>query len=342
MTQSGLRQRRCANMVRLVVLAGLLSACAGEKLPADNTSLEALTATQEQTAEITALNAQLLSRGRTSGNPGDYLLGPGDLVQISVFEAAELKTEARVSSRGLITLPLLGPVEVKNLSAAEAEARIEDLYRQKYIKNPHVSVFVKEHLSHRITLVGQLKSPGTYDLIAKMRLVDVLALAGGLTDKAGRMVHIRRVAGDADDRGAFVVDLDTLIREGKTELNIEINGGDVIYVPEAGSYFVDGAVRKPGSYPIRQETDLQQALVAAGGLAPWANKEKVTLVRYQKAGDRQVLTLELNNPDVLELRVQDRDAIIAQSSTWGKLTHGMGIRIGLPFFGIGYRDPESD
>jgi polysaccharide export outer membrane protein len=257
-----------------------------------------------------------------------------------VFEAKELDAKVRVSSRGYITLPLIGSVLVKGLSAREAEQKIEALYRERYIKNPHVGIFIEEHFSRRITLMGQFKNPGTYDYISKQRLLDVMALGGGLSDKAGLVVQIRKSSGSPDGQGVFFVDLDQLIKEGQSELNIKINAGDVLFVPEAGVFFVDGAVRKPGSYYIKHQTTVQEAFVEAGGLAPYANKYQAVLVRYVENDERQMIKLDLSQPETLEREVKDRDVLIAESSAFGKLVHGMGFYIGLPGLGgIGYRDP---
>ncbi len=92
--------------------------------------------------EISQINEHILASAEMPSDPSDYLLGSGDLLQIGVFEAKELDAKVRVSSRGYITLPLLGPVLVKGLSAREAEQKIEDLYRERYIKNPHVGIFI--------------------------------------------------------------------------------------------------------------------------------------------------------------------------------------------------------
>jgi polysaccharide export outer membrane protein len=290
--------------------------------------------------EIAHLNEQIFARAQTYSDPSDYLLGAGDLLQVSVFEAEELNTKARVSSRGYITLPLIGQVSVKGLSARQAEQKIEELYRKRYINNPHVSIFVEEHYSQRVTLVGQFKNPGTYDYLSKQRLLDVIALGGGLSEKAGQTVQIRRTGSMPGEPGTFIVDLDQLIKEGRDEYNIEINGGDVLFVPEAGVFFIGGAVRRPGAYPIKHTTIVQEALLEAGGFAPYANKDSIKLVRSTEGGERQVIVLDLKNQETRELEIKDRDILIVDASAAGKLMHGFNIHIGVPGAGIGYRDPE--
>ena len=323
--------------VGLFFSLGILSGCVSSQ----NVSQTMAPAELKQD-EIAQFNEQLLASARMNTDPSDYLLGSGDLLQVKVFEAEDLNTTVRVSSRGYITLPLLGSISVKNLSAREAEQTIEDLYRVRYIKDPHVSIFVEEHFSGRVTLMGQFRNPGTYDYLSKQRLLDVMALGGGLGDKAGRIVQIRRYSGSPEGQSVFIVDLDQLIKAGQSELNIQINSGDILFVPEAGSFFVDGAVRRPGSYYIKHETTIQEAFLEAGGLAPYANKKSAVLIRYAENGERQTIELDLSKPDTLAINVKDRDILIADASTYGKLVHGVGINLGLPGFGsVGYKNPEN-
>ena len=292
--------------------------------------------------EIHEINEQLLAAANWHTDPSDYLLGSGDLLQVKVFEAEDLNATVRISSRGNITLPLLGAVSVKDLSAREAEEKIENLYRARYIKDPHVSIFVEEHFSRRVTLMGEFRNPGTYDYLSKQKLLDVMALGGGLSDRAGRVVQIRRYGSSTKGPNVFVVDLDQLVKEGRSELNIEINSSDVLFVPEAGTFFVDGAVRKPGSYYIKHKTTIQEAFLEAGGLAPYANKRNATLIRYLETGKRHMIELDLSKPETFEIEVQDRDVLFLEASTYGKLVHGVGIHIGVPGFGsVGYKNPEN-
>jgi polysaccharide export outer membrane protein len=291
--------------------------------------------------EIAEMNEKLFASARIGTDPRDYLLGSGDLIQVKVYEAADLNTTVRVSSRGNITLPLLGTVSVNNLSAREAEEKIEKLYRVRYIKDPHVSIFVEEHFSRRVTLMGQFRNPGTYDYLSKQKLLDVMAIGGGLTDIAGSVVQVRRFGDSPVGQSVFIVDLDQLIKEGKSELNIEINSGDILFVPEAGTYFVDGAVRRPGSYHIKHKTTIQEAFLEAGGLAPYANKKKATLIRYMETGERQMIQLDLSQEETMELEVKDRDVLVSEASLYGKLVHGVDIQLGIPGFGlVGYENPE--
>ena len=328
-------------LLAAALLAGVFTACSNTQ----NTTeaiVKKYAAVPVEADEITRFNEQMFAAAKMHTDPSDYLLGSGDLLEITVFESESLNTTTRVSSRGYVTLPLLGQIKVKGLTAREAEVKIEDLYRAKYIKDPHVSVFVEEHLSQRVTLVGQFKQPGTYEYPSKQSLLDVMALGGGLTDKAGHTVQVRRHSVRPDEPNVLLVDLDDLINQGRTDLNVEIRGGDIIFAPEAGHFFVDGAIRRPGSYPIKDNLVLREALLAAGGIAPWGLKDSLVLIRVVEGTQRKAIEIDLSKPENQEMKIKDADIIVVKTSSWGKMVHGSGIWIGLPgFAGVGYKNPEQ-
>lgn len=330
-----MHRQRTAGKALLVLLAAISMLCACAPLstpPNEKIDSEPAAGYYLETDEINRMNTMILSRAQTVSPPGEYLLGEGDLLQISVFEAEELDTKVRVSSRGFINLPLIETVAVKGLTAIQAEEKIEALYRASYIKNPHVTIFVDEHISQRITLVGQFKVPGTYDYPSKQRLLDVIALGGGLNEKAGQLVQVRRSRSVPGQPGTFMVDLDQLITEGNAQLNIEINGGDVIFIPEAGVFFVDGSVRRPGAYAIKHHTVVQEALVEAGGFETWANKDVIKLIRVSEKGERKVIDLDLRAPDVREMAINDRDILVVEESGAAGFMKGFGVS----FLGTGF------
>ncbi|MFT5697837.1 MAG: polysaccharide export outer membrane protein [Desulforhopalus sp.] len=279
-------------------------------------------------------------------NPaGDYLLGAGDLLSIIVFETEDLNSEVRVSSTGIINVALLGDVNVLNLSAAEAEQKIEDLYAKDYLHNPHVSVHIKEHVSKQITLLGAVKTPGTFNYVSRRRLLDILAMGNGLTEEAGSFGYITRHDSKSGSRVSYMVDLDELMKKGDMASNHAILGGDVIYIPESGQCFVDGAVRQPGTYPISNNMSVSEAIALAGGLASYADDDSIKLVRYMGRGrERKVVSLSYSQlqagvGDTLIL--QDQDIIFAESSATGKLMAGSGLTIGFMGTGVSFSDPEA-
>ena len=277
--------------------------------------------------EINELNEKVLAQAQMRSDPGEILIGEGDLLQISVFEAKELEKTVRVNSRGFVSLPLIGQVLVSGLTAIEAEEKIEEMYERRFIKDPHVSIFVEEQISQRITLVGQFKNPGTYDYLSNQRLLDVIALGGGLSEQAGQIVQVRRTRYVQGEPNTIIVDLDRLIKEGHVELNIRLNGGDVLFIPEAGVFFVDGAVKRPGAYPIKHKTVVQEGLVEAGGFEPSAKKDRIKLLRMTEIGERKIIDIDLSKTDSKEMALKDRDILIVGESALGGLGRGFSITV---------------
>lgn len=318
--------------------------CAG-KGPKATTTLEEIVAKETSAQQETkAINERLFASVSSAPQVKDYVLGEGDLLQVSVFEADELKAETRVGARGSISLPLLGLVEVKGLSTREAEQKIEDLYRQKYLHNPHVGVFVKEQVAGKVTLLGALKKPGTYNYHSRQHLFDVLASAEGLSDTSGRTVQVRRAGDDPSHPTIFLIDLDDVIKGGRTELNIEIKSGDVIFVPLAGMIYVDGAVRKPGSYPIKDKMSIQEAIAAAGGFTTTAKESNIKLVRYTDAGNREVVQLgiqDIRKEVGHDIELKDRDVLFIETDKMEALLYGLRLNLGAGLFGIGYEPPPT-
>lgn len=328
--------------IGLLMVLYLLIGCAasGPKPTAKLEDVMASTAGGQGQKETQEMNERLFASLSSAPQPGDYVLTSGDLVEVTVFEAPELKSEGRVSARGFVTLALIGPVSVMGLTSAEAERRIEDLYQAKYLHDPHVSIYIKEQQGQKVTLVGAVKKPGTYDYPARRRLLDVLALAEGFDDKAGKTVQVRRSADDPSNPMTYLVDMDQLLQNGRAELNLEIKSGDVVYVPEAGTVYVDGAVKKPGSYPIKKQMSIREAIAAAGGLTMSADDNDVKLVRYLEGGKREVVQLTRENTQSLPITVNDRDLIFVERSAMKSAFSSFSLYFG-PFGGAGFTRPSE-
>jgi polysaccharide export outer membrane protein len=129
-------------------------------------------------------------------DPQEYVIGPEDVVDINVFEASEMNRGVRVSASGEISLPLLGAVTAAGLTPRELETNLEELLRQKYIKDPHVSVFVRDMQSHPVSVMGAVRKPGIFQIRGSKTLLEILSLAEGLADDAGETVVIMRRAGE--------------------------------------------------------------------------------------------------------------------------------------------------
>src|SRR5437660_10299793 len=130
-----------------------------------------------------------------AAGPQDYRIGFDDVLDISVFEAQELNREVRVSSAGDISLPLLESVYAAGLTPRELELVLEELLRRTYMKDPRVSVFVREMQSHPVSVLGAVRKPGVFQVRGSKTLLEILSLAEGVADDAGETVIIMRGAG---------------------------------------------------------------------------------------------------------------------------------------------------
>lgn len=294
----------------------------------------------ESSQELKEINTNIITQGGSTGSPADYLIGPADLLEIKVFESEKLTSLVRVSSRGQITLPLLENVDVNDLTAREAEIKIENLLKEgRYINNPHVSVFVKEYKSKLVSVVGYVQSPGSYELVGRQTVLEVLAAAKGLTDRAGRTVYLTRNE-ENGKRQAYVLYLDDLLLKTDSEANLRLKPGDVVYVPEAGSVFVEGAVVRTGAFPIKEGfTTVSQSIAMAGGLASFANKGDVKLVSYLGNGKREVKQVDLGkirNGEGEDPLVKDRDAVVVGVSIAKRIITGLHLTYLWGLLGVGY------
>ena len=260
----------------------------------------------ESSKQVKEMNERILMSSLSSRRDlyRDYKIGPEDLVEISVFEEEKLNKTVRVSSQGNISLPLLGILRVKGLTANELEKEIRDLLSEKYLQDPHVSVFIKEYRSQRISVIGAVEKPGIFEVTGRKTILDMLAMAGGLKEEAGQLLFLIRppipeeeVAKENKDSDeampkTFVVDLEELLVKGDLTLNLPLIHGDVINIPISGKIFVGGEVKSPGGFPLKgKKLTVSQAIAMAGGLIPEADGAETKIFRYPGKGtERETLS----------------------------------------------------
>lgn len=218
------------------------------------------------------------------------LIGPGDVLDVQVFDTPELSMEAvRVGQNGQVGLPVLGLVKVAGLNAVEAARRIEtDLRSRGLMVDPHVTVSVVEYATQGATMLGEVKSPGVYPTFGGRRLLDMIAMAGGLAPTAGKLVIIAH----RNDPGH--PDAITLVPNAQAlgaQQNPVILPGDTIEVGRAGIIYILGAVNKPGGYLIDNDEhiSLMQALTLAGGWDKAAALSKARLIRKVPEGHKELM-----------------------------------------------------
>src|SRR5216684_4326331 len=178
---------RIKYLLVFVLFSGILVACGGKN---PKSVIPPNISKNQESKRAEELNRKIIEESAKSATNEDYQIGPGDLLDAKVYEAQDLSTEVRVSSRGTVTYPLLGEVEVGGLTVQEAEKKLQRLLQAKYVKDPHVSIFIKEYRSKHVAVVGAVKNPGTYELLNRGHLLEAIALAGGVTDNASKTVYL--------------------------------------------------------------------------------------------------------------------------------------------------------
>jgi polysaccharide export outer membrane protein len=219
-----------------------------------------------------------------------YRIGPKDLLTISVFNVPDLNTTVRVGENGEISLPLIGEVMVSGKTRTELEGHLVTQLEKKYLRNPQVTIFIKEYQSKMVSVIGAVKKPGNYEVVGKTTLLEVISQAEGLVsgEDPDRVVLIRKGADGQNE--SRVIDLNRLMMEGATELNVELKPGDIVNIPVAQhiDIYVFGQVKSPGHLRIRQrgKITLLQAIAQAGGFLDRARRGSVTITRRE--GEQEV------------------------------------------------------
>jgi polysaccharide export outer membrane protein len=236
----------------------------------------------------------------------DYEIGPGDLLKIEIFELEELSKEVRVTGEGTISYPMLGSVPVSGMRKRELENNLARLLEDRYVRNPQVTVFIKEMQSGKVSVLGAVNTPGGFGLVGSKTVLDALSQAGGITKEAGTRAFLIRGTGSEP----FLVDLKKLMEEADLSKNVPVAPGDVIYVPKAknNKVYVYGQVEKPGMFEVEEgdRVTVLQAVSMAGGLARRASPGKAKIVRAAAGGKRQVIRVHLDRI----IAGKDSDAVL--------------------------------
>lgn len=160
-----------------------------------------------------------------TNNGADELVAENDLIEVDVFQVDELDRTVRVDSKGQISLSLIGVVDARGKTIPQLEQEIEARYREKYLQNPDVSVFMKESAGQRVTIDGSVIKPGIYPVSSTSTLLQVIALAGGFREIADeKKLYVFRQYGERKLVANYSV---ADIRAGKKS-DPRIFGGDVI------------------------------------------------------------------------------------------------------------------
>lgn len=229
----------------------------------------------------------------TAAQADEYLIKPGDTLNITVIDEADLTRKVIVDSQGRITLPLVKEVEIAGLTTAQAADKLTDALKQ-YIKNPQLTIEVAEVARIRVSVSGEVGDAGVVVVPQGARLIEAITSAGGYTQNADLSKVSVTHSGESK---ASIVDLSAFLLGGEVAANVELADGDVIIVPSKalptiGRISVLGAVAQPGPYEINQGATVREAIMMAGGPTEVADLENCTL-RHDGSSESAALNYAL-------------------------------------------------
>ncbi len=222
--------------------------------------------------------------GFAASAPGqtDYIVGAQDVLTVTVFGETELSGKYTVEQDGTFTFPQIGRVKAGGLTLRALEQELTGKLADGYLKNPQVAVAIENYRSQRILVMGEVRTPGEYQLNGEMTLLSALARAGSTTPTAGHEATIvrRRRAPTPGEEATEVLKVDlAALQAGNLALNVILRDGDTINVPKAQSVFVAGQVKTPGAYAVEPGTTVLQVLSLAGGLTDRGSDNRIRIQR---------------------------------------------------------------
>ncbi len=220
----------------------------------------------------------------------EYILGIGDIIKIQVWENEDLNRTVEISQEGVFTFPLVGKLRALGLSVFETESQLQARLADGFLVAPQVSVTVIEYKSQKVLIFGEVIKPGTFIIKGATPLLEVIARADGLTNKAGHLVKIVR-----NDNLAFknkvnkkimiaphseitMIDLRQLSQGAATEKST-VYGGDSIYVEKIAHIYVTGEVKNPGPFEWEEGLTIRQVISLAGGPSKRASIGRTKVIR---------------------------------------------------------------
>lgn len=233
-----------------------------------------------------------------------YLVGKGDVLAISVFQQADISGKFQIAEDGTITYPLVGQVHVEGRGVAEIAAILERLLERDYFVDVQIHVEVDLFASRPVTVLGEVRRPGTFYLRGQTTLTEIIAEAGGLSAIAGPEIELRRVGPGSSDgqQEVTVLTFPTAdVMTGEAGQDEKLKAGDVISVTARQQFFITGEINRPGQYEISSGLTLMQAISQAGGQGKFASKE-IELHR-EIDGVKEIITFDVG--DIRKGRADD-------------------------------------
>lgn len=242
-------------------------------------------------------------------------LGPGDLLDVSVYGVPELSQKIRINNSGDVYLPLIDYVHLGGMTAEEAQSVIEKrLADGGFVKSPHVVLMVSESSSSSVSLLGEVVHPGVFTVSGERRVLDLISAAGGFTDRASRTITLTH---RNDPTRSRKVKLPADLTPSDAS-NVVVEPGDTVIVQHGPVFYVVGDVGKPSAFVSDSENlTILKAIALAGGANKTAAMGGATILRRTPQGTKQIkIPLgKIMRAKVDDMPMQSEDILFVPSST---------------------------
>jgi len=311
--RSSLRFRTQRHVVAICLYAAL-SACGSVSAPSQDPD-------RQPVNDINRLD-QLWEQRRRVNFTNDYPLGPGDVVEVNVSGVDEFRNlTERITGEGVLVLPFVGRIQAKGMTDKELRAEIRRRLETNYVRDPQVSLFVKEFRSRQVAVIGAVQKPGLYNLASPAdTILSMISQAGGPTATAAERILLIPAEPAEPDKAKEIIsampirllsqDPSPLILKNVEPLTISVDGvnktgqekylsmpvhpGDIVLLPGAGEALVQGWVARPGAYKISPGLTVLGVIAAAGGLAFPADSAAVEVIRNNSTGHKFKIVANLD------------------------------------------------
>ncbi len=235
----------------------------------------------------------------------DYVIGPGDVIEVQLFGNTNASYSLRVNRRGVITFPSVGTINVAGMSFDDMRSLLKERVTQQFI-GVEASITLGELRAMRVFVLGEVQRPGSYVVNAMSTMTNALFVSGGIT----LIGSLRDIQLKRDGKLISSMDLYDLLLSGDTHSDLRLQPGDVIFVPSIGTTVaIEGEVRRPASYELSGEQTLGDMLDLVGGLNPDAYPSEVRLERIDARRQRVLMDIDLTQQSGLKTLLQDGDRV---------------------------------
>jgi len=253
-----------------------------------------------------------------------YRIGPRDVLTLTIYAGGEEQhvSSMTISSEGTINVPFIGSVRAEGLTISQLEDSVTKPLAADFFVNPEIRIVISEYHSLQYFISGAVGSPGLYEMKSRATLLELIAKAGGASAQHGNVAYILHPSSDHiaskkekqnlfSDKDPLKVDLNKLLDKGDMSQNIELQSGDVVYIPLQSSQnlseskiYVEGEVKSPGVYSYQEGLTALNACIMAGGFSKFAAPNRTRIIRQN--GEKQII-IKIDLNDVQKGKIPDAE-----------------------------------